>query len=481
MLGKIDHIVVLMLENRSFDSMAGRLYDPQNPAPFNKVPRNQPFEGLAGKNLSNPISVGETGADHKKVPVGKAGSFITPEIDPGESFEHVFFQLYGKPLSSKTASLPQAATMDGFVTDYIHVLREKNKPVDERLYRQVMAGYTPTMLPVLSRLANEFAICDQWFCSVPSQTWTNRSFLHAASSSGWVNNTPYEKWLFGNHAETIFDRILAQNRKDLTWRVYYDKLDMVSLTLLIHFPRLSRYRKSHFSNMKQFKKDAKEGKLPSYSFIEPRFLLDANDQHPPHNVLLGENLISEVYQAVREGKRWDRTLLIVTYDEHGGCYDHVAPPKAVPPTINQKPGEKGFTFDRLGVRVCTLLISPYIEKGTVFRAKRILGGVEHDVPLDHTSIIKTITNRWGLGNLTNRDRAAVDISQVLTRKEPRKDCPVLGPIYAIETFTSELPLNDLQYGMIKGFSSYYNVPMPKLNKVSEALPFLEKLVRHMDL
>ncbi|XOS94013.1 alkaline phosphatase family protein [Brevibacillus laterosporus] len=90
MLSKIDHIVVLMLENRSFDSMAGRLYDPQNPAPFNQVPRNQPFEGLAGKNLSNPISVGETEADNKKVPVGKAGSFTTPEIDPGKLLNMFF-------------------------------------------------------------------------------------------------------------------------------------------------------------------------------------------------------------------------------------------------------------------------------------------------------------------------------------------------------------------------------------------------------
>jgi phospholipase C len=480
-MSKIDHIVVLMLENRSFDSMVGKLYDIHNLSPFDQVPRNQPFEGLSGKNLSNPIPEWETGAEHKTVPVGQARSFTSPEINPGETFEHVYVQLYGKSFSSKSGAIPEQAPMDGFVRDYIDAIREQMKQVEYDQYQKVMEGYTPEMLPVLSRLAYEYAICDQWFCSVPSQTWTNRSFVHAASSSGWVNNTPYDKWLLGNHAETIFNRISAQNREDLTWRVYYDILDIVPLTLLIHFPRLSGYWESHFCSMEQFKKDAKEGNLPSYSFIEPRYFLEPNDQHSPHNVLHGEKLISEVYQAVRTGKHWERTLLIITYDEHGGCYDHVAPPKAVPPTIERNAGEMGFTFDRLGVRVCTVLISPYIERGTVFRAKQLLDGMEQDVPLDHTSIIKTVTNRWGLGHLTERDKEAFDISQVLIRENPRNDCLILDPHHPVESITSKLPLNDLQHGIIKAMASYSATPLPKLSNVSEALLFLERLAKRMGL
>jgi phospholipase C len=117
----------------------------------------------------------------------------------------------------------------------------------------------------------------------------------------------------------------------------------------------------------------------------------------------------------------------------------------------------------------------------VFRAKQILDGVEQDVPLDHTSIIKTVTNRWGLGHLTERDKAAFDISQVLEREEPRKDCPILDPHHPVETFTSYLPLNGLQHGMITAMASYCETPLPKLSNVTEAIPFLEKLAKKIGL
>lgn len=422
-LKAINHIVVLMLENRSFDNVAGWLYDPQNKPPFHTVPRNQPFEGVSGKNLSNPIPQGVEGAERKTVPVGKASEFVSPDADPGEEYSHVMTQLYGidSPHSNSLSpflnhpmkSLPEKAPMDGFVKDYIQVLREENRDVQYRDYKQIMDGFTPDMLPILSTLAHEYAICDQWFCSVPSQTWANRSFLHAGTSNGLVNNEPYINWMLYNGTDTVFNRISEAKRPDLTWKVYYDTTDILPLTLLIHFSRLQHYWNSHFFSMKQFIKDARKGNLPSYSFIEPRYLIDANDQHPPHNMLKGEKLIHDIYHALREGKNWDSTLFIITYDEHGGCYDHVSPPAAVPPDSRSKAGHYGFTFDRLGVRVCTLLISPYIEKGTVFRAKKRVGRQEVDVPLDHTAILKTITNRWGLASLTRRDKASLILARFL--------------------------------------------------------------------
>ncbi|WP_232463392.1 phospholipase C [Tumebacillus avium] len=414
-LEKIEHIVVLMLENRSFDNLAGWLYDKKNPPP-----RGQRFEGLAGKHFSNGIPAGVPGAERKQVPAGRGSHDLHPDPDPGEPYEHVMVQLYGEQAFAE--KLPERAPMNGFVRDYINVLKEQSRPVRYDTYKIIMDNFTPRQVPVLSALAREYAICDQWFCAVPSQTWTNRSFFHAATSSGLTDNAPYVNWV-GNDGDTIFDRIAERGEQGLDWKVYYDAHNQLPLTLLIHFPRLLKDWRTNFATLDQFYRDAAEGHLPSYSFLEPQFLNyngGRNDQHPPYSVAEGERLIRDVYQAVRYGKGWEQTLLVITYDEHGGCADHVPPPKAAPPDGHAPQGQHGFRFDRLGVRVPTLLISPYIEPGTVFRARDENG---NEVPLDHCSVIKTITNRWGLEPLTGRDRAAHDISGVLTRKTPRTDDP----------------------------------------------------------
>jgi phospholipase C len=152
--------------------------------------------------------------------------------------------------------------------------------------------------------------------------------------------------------------------------------------------------------------------------LEPSWGSSGNSQHPNYDVALGEQLIHDVYYALRNGPAWNQTLLIITYDEHGGCYDHVAPPSgAVPP--DNCAGEFGFDFTRFGVRVPTVLISPLIAAGTVFRP----GGA---VPLDHTSILKTVETRWGLPALTARDAAAPDVGEALTLVQPRTDDPLAG-------------------------------------------------------
>ena len=225
---------------------------------------------------------------------------------------------------------------------------------------------------MISTLAREFAVCDHWHCSVPSQTFTNRAFFHAGSSSGHVVNSPFVNWTALNRADTIFNRM---EERGIPWRIYYDRQDHTSATWLIHYPRLRHYRRSNFFPMEQFYDDVSNGTLPRYAFIEPRLFLNHNDQHPPFtllgrtphsSVLAGEVLINEVYDAIRRsnsarGNHHRNTLLVITYDEHGGCYDHVPPPAAVPPAILRAPGQMGFRFDRLGVRVPTVLISAYIE------------------------------------------------------------------------------------------------------------------------
>ena len=162
------------------------------------------------------------------------------------------------------------------------------------------------------------------------------------------------------------------------------------------------------------------------------------------SVLAGELLIQSVYRAIREGDGWERTLLIVTFDEHGGCYDHVSPPSAVPPQRHRPAGQMGFRFDRLGVRVPTVLISPYIEEGTVVNSL-----------FDHTSIIKTVTERWGLASLNERDRAAAGLSQLLTRSKPRRDTPTLNPRpYRPTGAKEDEPLNDYQRAVLMLVAGY---------------------------
>jgi phospholipase C len=168
-----------------------------------------------------------------------------------------------------------------------------------------------------------------------------------------------------------------------------------------------------------FRAAAAKGALPSYVFLEPSWGASGNSQHSNYSVALGEQLIFDVYTALRSGPGWNQTLLILTYDEHGGCYDHVAPPTgAVPP--DALAGEFGFDFTRLGPRVPAVLVSPWIAPGAVFRAPA------GSAPLEHTAILKTIEKRWGLAPLTARDAAAPDLGEVLTLAAPRTDDPLQG-------------------------------------------------------
>ena len=170
--------------------------------------------------------------------------------------------------------------------------------------------------------------------------------------------------------------------------------------------------------------------MPAYTFLEPEWSPTGNSQHPNYDVALGEKLIHDVYYALQGGKNWNQTLLIITYDEHGGNYDHVPPPQcATPPDASV--GDQGFDFRRFGVRVPCVLVSPLIAPGTVFRVP------DGTMPLDHTSILKTVERRWGLIPLTARDAAASDVGDVLTRATARTDDPLAG--VKVPTSTGKAP------------------------------------------
>lgn len=429
----MDHVVVIMFENRSFDNLLGRLYQPGEVASF---------EGVAGRQLSNPVPTWALGPGVPAVvPYGVAATMNTPNPDPGEEYQHVNTQLFGiidPPANRGKLAAQMAApynapsdprrppSMDGFVADYISsVAAETGRQPGFDEYAQIMTGYTPEQMPVLSALARGFATFDHWFCDVPSQTFANRSFFHAATSSGYVvNMSPADSFPLHNTAETIFERLEAHG---LTWRVYCDPPSHLSLTGVIHAPRLLGRFATNFFTTERFLADAASGELPDYSFIEPNLLYGHNDMHPafdalfpgvgfdpPSSLIGGEALLAKIYNAVRSassprGSNAYNTLLMINFDEHGGTYDHVPPPPVAPPDPAAPAGQLGFTFDRLGLRVPAIAISAWIPERAVVSAE-----------YRNTSVIATMRQRWNLGApLTGRDAGARDLGPVLSLDSPR--------------------------------------------------------------
>jgi len=411
-----NHLVVLMFENRSFDNIFGYLYGPHG----TPVPAGQRFEGL-GSGVTNRAANGTAIAAHPYT--GTTDEIYSePSPNAGEEYPDINLQLFGRVNPPYNALAPgQKPDMSGFVLDYANnyrALTGMELPADQ--LAGIMGAYTPAMLPVLSTLAREFAIYDHWHAAVPSQTFANRSFFHASTSNGFVINKGrqgFKKWVDPalNSAPTIFNRLQSAG---LSWAVYFDESQLLSLTGLIHATQLQPYWKTNFRTMAQFHEDAATGRLPAYSFIEPRQIYNHNDMHPPigklteqlvdgktvvgggiSDVRAGELLLHEVYSSIKEsaaahGSNALNTMLLVAFDESGGTFDHVPPPSAAPPG-DGAPGELDFGFDRLGVRVPALAISAYTRAGTVIND-----------PMHHGAVIKTLCDRFGLPHLTERDRTA---------------------------------------------------------------------------
>jgi phospholipase C len=482
----LDHVVVLMFENRSFDNLLGRLYQPGEVSSFT---------GVTGDVLTNPVPDWAAAGGGSVLNYGVAAGMNTPSPDPGEEYQHVNTQLFGiinppanrDVLADKMAAPYNAPpypllppTMTGFVADYISAFAaEMGRPPSYDEFAQIMTGYTPDQMPVTAALARGFATFDHWFCEVPSQTFANRSFVHAASSSGFVNNlSPTGSFPVHNTAETIFERL---DRAGLTWKVYCDPPSHLSLTGIIHARRLWPHFATKFVTTDEFLQDAADGTLPTYSFIEPNLLYGHNDMHPafdalfpdapidaPSSLLGGEELLARIYHAVRDaaserGSNAWNTLLMITFDEHGGTYDHVPPPLVPPPIPGAAPGQLGFNFDRSGVRVPAIAISAWIPARTVETSQ-----------YRHTSIIATLRKRWSLGDpLTARDAVAADIAPLLSLEVPRdpQDWPDVVP-RPVPPYTGVIPAPDAAVGGLChsalhaciAFASHRGRPTPKLEQ-----------------
>jgi phospholipase C len=420
-MASIDHVVVLMLENRSFDSMLGWL-----------KPGDPNFRGLTG-NETNPVA----GAGAPVKVWNQAGTdpvtMSIPSPDPGELFsQDMNAQLFGA--GNPATGTP---TMDGFVINYMGQAGVAAADADA-----VMHYFTPDQVPVISQLATAFGVSDCWHASAPCQTWPNRFFVHTATAGGYVNNSPVH---FPYKMKSVFELLDAKQRD---WRIYFHDLPQSATLANIWASGPTNFRRFEAD----FVSDAMAGKLPAYSFIEPRYFssnllqLIPNDEHPPHNVHYGEQLIATIYNAVRNGPNWERTLFVITFDEHGGCYDHVPPPAAAPPG---GPTPDGFAFDRYGVRVPAVILSPYIPAGTIVRPP---DGAAY--PFDHTSIIATLREVFELGGpLTGRDAVAPSLVSALSLTEPTNGGPGKivppgsAPSVAEVASSVQLPPNDLQAGL----------------------------------
>lgn len=377
-----DHYVVLMLENRSFDHIFGYLGI---------------GNGLItspGKNYLSPVDSTSESFVSKK-----GGDFTAVGQGPSHSLKQTNEQLFGTTKVPVTQPA-SAAKMDGFVASLKTSLQYdlRRDPTSSEL-QQAMNAFDPVQLPVLSTLAKNFVLCDRWFADVPGPTMPNRAFVHAATSQGYTYNAG---WKPKFTCKTIYDRL---SDAGMSWRTYYHDLDDV----LELYPNIKGGTTNHVQ-FAQYVADVTGDQLATYSFITPAFMgsheQPVNSMHAPADARPAEKLVADVYGALRGHEQvWKKTLLIVVFDEHGGYYDHVQPPATVSPDgINGLTNESflvPFHFDRLGLRVPAILISPW------FKAE------VDSTTYSHSTIPGSIIDALQLpgGFLTKRDANAEKLTQ----------------------------------------------------------------------
>src|SRR5438445_2035565 len=335
MADNINHIIFLLLENQSFDRMVGC---------FREVYPD--LEGLNSPGSPPYTNRDETGVVYEQKPTETKQVKSDPKHEARFVLEHL------------------QDNNGGFVLDFARNYSQST-PAERQ---EIMGYYRRGFLPALHTLAGEFTICNHWFSSLPGPTWPTRFFALTGTCHGQAlmpegRQDPQLATYFDQTQDTIFDRLNEAHR---SWKVYY--YDFPSSLLLMHQRRPENL--IHYHHIEEFFKDCvNEPAFPQFAFIEPKYFgADQNDDHPPHNIFKGEKLIADVYNAIRSSSElWASSLIVVTFDEHGGFYDHVEPPQAIPPDalparIDPKDPSLVFRFDRLGVRVPAVLVSPWADK-----------------------------------------------------------------------------------------------------------------------
>lgn len=388
----IQHIIVLMLENRSFDHVLA-------------------YSGIAGL----------TGVDTRKTNPGSSGPVpMSPSAldqassDPVHEFEDVDWQIFRSPYVAG----PRRSTLQGFV---------------DKGGNSAMACAASARVPVFTHLASNFLVCDQWFSSMPGPTWPNRFFVHAGSSGGLANSPSslttigsmlWSKLGFSFQYGTIFDQLTKAKR---TWRVYHGD-HFPQVCAINTMPSVFVASNDQFRPQNAFARDTARGDVADYTFIEPDYGIlskfrNGNSQHPCGTLSAGEALIAAVTNAVIASPVWLQSILLILYDEHGGFYDQLAPPSATPPgdaprNFNKaaNPPNPPFAFDRYGIRTPAVVVSPWVKPGSVFHAL-----------FDHASVVRTVFDVFGIPrSLTERDRRATSLKSALL-PAPRRAQPAPLP------------------------------------------------------
>jgi phospholipase C len=403
-MNNIKNVVVLVQENRSFDTLAGGFtYNPD-------------IDGLVNQKYCNPANVSV--ASSEDVCAAGIAKNIASD-DPDHTITGVNMQIFGNyhPKGSSKS------TMDGFVTEQSYMYSLQNDMMEAA---EVINYYKPDLVPVTNAMAENYVLFDRWFASIPGPTDPNRAYLTSGTSHGHGDNGEVF-YNAGMPQKSIFEQL---SEKGISWINYENTTNIGAGSFppdAMFYEWTAKSAKDQILPLDKFYKDAKAGTLPQFSWINPE-CCDYMSMHPKSPINMGENFMKGIYEAIRSSPQWNETLFILTWDEHGGFADHVAPPTGVPPGDDLTYVEKAndgknytFKFDRLGVRVPTLLISPWVEKGVVQNKP---GSGENE--FTHTSILKFLSELWDLESLTPRVDWSPSFGDLITNKF-RDDTPAQLP------------------------------------------------------
>ncbi len=423
----ITNVFVVMLENHSFDNILA----------MSGIP------GITAATTNNSNSYTDANNNTTKYYVADGAPTAMP-TDPGHEFPDTLEQLGGVGATYPSGGPYPTVQSSGFAANYATTTTEGSPPSSSEI-GDIMACFdTPNQLPVIQQLASQFGVCDQWFSSLPGPTWPNRFFLHGASSVGidyspsteqiitW--EVPLEGFTYPNGS--IYDRLSAAG---IPYRFYADTADQFSddpqngseLGAIPQVTSLHGVTILDINSLADLPSDLNSPYPYAYTFIEPNYgdvsstYEGGSSMHPMDDTAGAEGLLSYVYNAIRSSPIWQNSLLIITFDEHGGFYDSVAPGSVTAPNDGSGNGTSyGFDFTQYGVRVPTIVVSPYISAGTV----------DHTV-YDHTSVLATLEKMLGLAPMTDRDAQANYLANVFTTSELRTDCPekLTGPTPATKS------------------------------------------------
>ncbi|MBT8188833.1 MAG: alkaline phosphatase family protein, partial [Bacteroidia bacterium] len=416
MRSKIKNVVYYMVESRSFDNVCGWLYE-KGAAGINFIGSDEPYNGASTDNYNYD---GDEKVHVSQFMDGKLSDqydLIDQIQDPFHNNSDSLVQMFTDPGGYAKRTTPN---MGGFV---------KNNANHE-----VMLSYNSRVqLPILNGLAENYAISDAWYSSVPGGTDINRAFSVTGSAMNqlftWEGGNAYEYWPDFPHRQSIWKVLYSNGIKDFK---LYNAMEWLGYPFTYHLylkgeiPSVDKNEKEFVDTLDNFLVEAKNGTLPAFSFLEPIWISPDNttSYHPGVDIVPGEIALNQIWEAIKSGPQWENTLFVITFSKPGGMYDHAIPPYATKAWPNDC--VNNFHYDIMGPRVPAIMVSPWIQKNTVFRSG-------DKIPFDSTSFAATLLKwfgipkaKWALGDRMDQ---APTFENIIQLENARKDAPELIPPY----------------------------------------------------